>query len=234
MACVLVVALALSAVPQSRANAGSGPPHFSAAFSDHYIGVLYRSGRYRVATALAKSLLDGSWIRKETACANAVMRAYLVVQIHRRFGRDPHSLGVLGAQVHALRYWVRGPGAAILPPAAVIAESEPLRPSRVMGWTSTGLAATAPVPLGSSPVLDYAAPSAVALLDATVISQDVQLSKTVVAPLPKAVPEPRPSAKPGARAHKPKASARMAVTAPDKPAEPAPQGDGWMDRVFVN
>ena len=221
-------------------------PHFSGGFGDYYVGVLYRAGRYLDATALAKNLLDADWTRRELACVNTVLRANLVVQIHRRMGRkhpDPGVLRsgvlgaiVLGARVSALRQWVRGPEAAPSPMQLETAGIPPTIASRVMGWHRVRLAATDPVPLRATPATEYPARITIPVLRETTLKQVAQPAKSYEPPRLKpadvAPAEPEPAPEP---VRKPKAAPRTATSSQSKkPAPPTQHLEPWMERVFVN
>ncbi|MEQ1695934.1 MAG: hypothetical protein ABL901_08850 [Hyphomicrobiaceae bacterium] len=230
----IVVALGSFAAIITCARADSSrPPHFSGAFADYYVGVLYRDGKYRGAASLAKGLIDGGWISKEAACVSSVTRAYLVVQIARRLGRGQPAISALGAQVQAMRHWVRGsdPSRSAAGDVAAIASLD--AKTRVLGWHKMALEPAGPIQLEATPAREQAALMAVPVLAATVLGHAVQPSKTYEQPPPKPVAvlrEPEPVAR---KSRKPK-SAREASGPGAKAATPNPQSEPWMEKVFVN
>ena len=239
LAGVFVCALASFAVLKTCAVAASGrTPNFSGGFGDYYVGVLYRGGNYLDATALAQGLLDSKWTIKEAECVRSINRAYLLVQIYRRLGRDQPALGLLGAQVQALRHWVRGPEAVPGPVQATAAAVQPVASARtrVLGWHMINLEASRPVPLAATPATVIALKMAAPLLQETPIKQAVRPTKSYEPPRPKTVAvapvEPETAPKPVVRKQRP--SVKAVATTEAKPLAPPQRMEDWAEKAFVN
>lgn len=239
---VLVCVLATLAVAKTCLAAGR-TPYFSSGFGNYYVGVLYRNGKYLDAAALAKTLLDGDWISKETACAGGINQAYLVVQIYRRLGRDEAAVALLGVKVRALRNWVRGPDLERVPAEAATAavRQETESKTRVMGWQKTNLGPTVPVPLEATPATVISARIAAPVLREAIVNYTVQSAKTFTPPAPpassppvgkRAKVDPEPAPKPIIRKIRP--PAQTATASDSKPVAPAQRMEEWMERAFIN
>ena len=219
--------------------------YVNAGFADYYVGVLYRGGKYLDAAVLAKNLLDGDWITKEADCVAAMTRAYLVMQIAHRLGRVEPIAGLMGAQVQALRHWVRGAdpvlpalaGSTVAETVVAISEAEPK--TRVMGWTKENLGFADPLPLKETPVTEYAPQVPVAMLGVTTMAYAVHPTTTYQPPSERAVrpayAEDEDADSPApvkAKPRKSRPAVKTAATSSVQTAAPPKVTEQWVDRAF--